>query len=146
MNTVYLKFLKRYLQVPKSSPTEICYLVCGTIPMSERIFQNPTKALSSINLSIPFPGHQLSLVKKRPPPEEPFEFQREVPVQFWEILQSQFRLPTDSNKRRKFTSKLFDLQHWHNCNRNKSEFHNTAEPQKCKCKHCKQPMDWYHIC
>ena len=49
--------------------------------------------------------------------------------------------------RRKFTSKLYDLKHKHFCNRNfKKDFHNCADPQKCKCKNCKLPMNWYHDC
>ena len=146
MNTVHLKFWKRYLQVSKSSPTDITYLVSGTCPMSETIFKNPTKQLESINLSIPLPGHQLSLVKNKPAPEEEFKFQQEVPSKFWEILQSQAKLPSNSNHRKKFTTKLFDLQHKHQCKRPLSDFHNVADPLKCICKNCKQPMDWYHQC
>ena len=132
--------------VPKSSPTEITYLICETCPLSERIFENPTRALESINLSIPFPGHQLALVRNKPKQEEAFSFQEEVPEKFWEILQSQVKLPTDKDLRKRFTSKLYDLKHRYQCRRNLSDFHNHADIRKCKCKNCNNPMDWYHEC
>ena len=146
MNIVQLKFWKRYLQVPKCASANITYLVSGTSPLSENMFSNPTKQLESINLSIPLPGHQLNLVRNKPPQEESYTFQKEVPEKFWEILQSQFKLPTDSNLRRKFTSKLYDLKHKHLCSRSKKDFHKHADPRNCKCKNCKQSMDWYHEC
>ena len=132
--------------VPKSSCIDISYLLCDTIPLSERMFQNPTKALESINLSISLPGHQLNLVKNKPKPEEPYIFKKEAPQKFWEILQAQIRLPTNQTLRKKFTTKIFDLQHKHNCIRPLSDFHNHADQTLCKCKHCKKPMGWYHTC
>ena len=146
MNRVYLKFLKRYLQVRKSSSARITYLICGAKPLNETIFENPTKSFQSINLSIPLPGHQLTLVRNKPEQPEPFEFNKEVPQKFWEILHTQMRLPSDQNSRKRFTSKIFDLQHVHNCIRPKSDFHNNANPTLCKCKICKKPMEWYHSC
>ena len=147
MNRVHLKFWKRYLQVPKYSSTDITYLVSGTQPISEQVFKNPTKQLESINLSIPLEGHQLHLIRNKPDPVEEHSFQLEVPPKFWEILNSQFRLPSDASLRRKFTSKLFDLKHKYLCSRNKTnDFHIFADPVKCKCKSCKNPMDWYHEC
>ena len=146
MNRVHLKFWKRYLQVPKYSSANITYLLTGMVPLSTQIFENPTKSLESINLSIPLPGHQLHLVKNKPKPEEPYKFEKEVPLKFWEILHSQFCLPTDQRLRRNFTTKIFDLKHKHYCNRLKKDFHRYADPVKCKCKLCKQPMEWYHEC
>ena len=146
MDRVYLKFWKRYLQIPKSSSTDLTYLIAGTYPFSERIFQNPTKSLQTINLSIKLPGHQLNLVKNCPKPMEEYVFNKEVHPKFWEILHSQYRLPSDEDLRRRFTSKIFDLKHKYQCNRLKSDFHNLADPMKCKCKMCEQPMDWYHEC
>ena len=107
---------------------------------------NPTKSLETINLSIPLNGHQLDLVRNKPGQEEEYEFKKEVPQQFWEILQSQHRLPSDSNLRRRFTSKIFDLKHRFLCNRLSIDFHREADVQKCKCKNCKEPMGWYHEC
>ena len=146
MNRVYLKFWKRYLQVPKCSCTDFTYLVTNTFPLSEKMFKNPTKPLESINLSIPLDGHQLHLVKKKPAMEEEYQFQKEVPQQFWDILQSQHKLPCNSILRKKFTTKLFDLKHKFLCNRPSTEFHNHADVLKCKCKNCNQPMSWYHEC
>ena len=146
MNRVYLKYLKRYLGVPKSSSTDISYLVCGAKPLSQKMFQDPTKPLRSMNLSIPLPGHQLNLVKNQPEREEDYKFDKEVPPKFWEILNTQFRLPSNFYLRRKFTAKLFDTEHRKLCNRNKDDFHNQADPLKCVCKVCKNSMDWYHVC
>ena len=146
MDRVQLKYWKRYLQVPKSSSTDITYLLSGTVPLTETIFKNPTKSMESISLSIPLPGHQLQIVKNKPKEMEEYSFQKEVPPKFWEILQSQFCLPANENSRRKFTSKIFDLKHKYLCNRKKEDFHTLADPLKCKCKNCKSPMDWYHEC
>ena len=127
------------------APTDITYLVSGSIPLSEKIFRNPTKALESINLSINLTGHQLHLIRNKPKPEEEYEFQEEMPEKFWEILRSQHSLSINPENRRKFTSKLFDLKHRHLCNRNMHDgFHNCAGPLKCKV--CNVPMDWYHEC
>ena len=146
MNRVQLKYWKRYLQIPKSSSANITYLVTGTIPLSEKMYENPTKQLESINLSIDLSGHQLYLVKNKPAQEEGYTFNKEVPEKFWEILQSQYQLPSNQHLRRKFTSKLYDLKHRHLCHRNKSDFHKHADVRKCKCKNCNTPMDWYHEC
>ena len=77
---------------------------------------------------------------------EKYTFQKEVPEKFWEILHSQFRLPSNQILRRKFTSKIYDLKHKYSCNRLKSDFHKEADPQKCQCKNCNRPMEWYHEC
>lgn len=146
MNRVHLKFWKRYLQVPKCASKNITYLVTNTIPLTQKMFKNPTKALESINLSIQLEGHQLYLVKEKPPQEEEYSFDKEVPEQFWNILKSQHKLPTDINLRKRFTSKLFDLKHKYLCNRPSKEFHNNAEVLKCKCKNCNDSLDWYHEC
>ena len=142
-----LKLIKTHSKVIKSH-SKLIYiiLISTTIPLEEQIFENPTRALESVNLSIKLPGHQLHLFKNKPNPVENYIFQKEVPHKFWEILHSQYRLPSDEILRRKFTSKIFDLKHRHLCNRPKSEFHNQADPMKCKCKNCKKPMDWYHEC
>ena len=147
MNRVQQKYWKRYLQVPKCASTDITYLLSGTVPLSEKIFKNPTRQLESINLSINLHGHQLNLVRNKPAQEEEYSFQKDVPVKFWEIIEEQYTLPANKFLRRKFTSKLYDLKHKHFCNRNfKKDFHNCADPQKCKCKNCKLPMNWYHDC
>ena len=93
---------------------------------------------------LPFFGIRFGSVK--PSPMEKYSFQKEVPRKFWEILHAQVRLPSDQTLRRKFTSRIFDLKHKYLCNRLKSDFHKHADPQKCKCKNCKNPMDWYHEC
>ena len=82
MKRVYLKYLKRYLGVPKSSSTDISYLACGVKPLSQKMFEDPTKPLRSLNLSIPLPGHQLNLVKNQPKKEEDYKFGKEVPPKF----------------------------------------------------------------
>ena len=146
MDRVYLKYWKRYLGVPKSSSTDITYLASGKVPFSQKIFEDPTKPLQSINLSIPLPGHQLRLIKNKPKTPEEYKFEKEVPGKFWEILYAQHSLPTNYYLRKKFTNNLFDIDHKKYCDRPKSEFHNEADPDKCKCKDCKQPMHWYHQC
>ena len=146
MDRVYLKYWKRYLQVRRSSSANITYLVTGTYPLSERILENPTKALESINLSINLEGHQLQLIKNKPVQPEKYIFQKEVPEKVWEILQAQKCLPSNPELRKKFTSKLFDLQHIYQCKRLKKDFHKNADPLKCKCVNCNEPMDWYHEC
>ena len=148
MDIVHLKYWKRYLQVPKCSSTKITYLLSGTCPLSETMFKNPTRQLQTINLSIPLPGHQLNLVRNKAEQEEEFSFQLEVPEKFWQILQEQIKLPANIFHRRKFTSKLYDLKHKNLCNRNKNkkDFHNYADPSKCKCKNCNESMNWYHEC
>ena len=110
------------------------------------MFEDPTKPLRSLNLSIPLPGHQLNLVKNQPEKEEDYKFEKEVPTKFWEIFNSQYRLPANFYHRRKFSRKLFDTDHKKLCNRSKVDFHNYADPLKCVCKDCNNPMDWYHEC
>merc|ERR1711860_156642 len=103
-------------------------------------------ALESINLSIPLDGHQLQLIKNKPAPMEKYTFKKQVPEKFWEILHAQKSLPANSELRKRFTSKLFDLKHIYQCNRLKKDFHKHADPVKCKCTNCNEPMDWYHEC
>ena len=146
INRAFLKYLKRYLGVPKSSCTDMTYFMTGTCPLTEKLFENPTKALQSIDLSIELTGHQLVLIKNKPQPEEPYKAEEEVPKEFLEKWESKriHRLTSNFSYRKKLAYELFDLSHKANCKI--TTFHNHPIPEECKCVICDKNMEMYHVC
>ena len=144
MNSVYTKFLKRYLQIPPWCNNEITHLICGTIPLSNTLFENPTKSLESINLSIPIPGHQLHLIKNKVQKEDSFIPSDVVPQEVKDAFSNVTKLPSNSVYRKKLAKQIFDLDHRSICKT--EDFHSKPNISSCICKHCNLSMNWYHQC
>ena len=145
IDRVFLKYLKRYLGVPASASNAITYFLTNTKPLSQRLFENPTKPLQSINLSFPLTGHQLTLIKNRKAEEFgtlhnelPEEFYGSKPVMDFKVI------PYTFHHRRNLTSNIFDLKHRKICS--VVDYHIYPNPQTCKCKICDQLMGWHHPC
>ena len=145
IDRVFLKYLKRYLGVPVSASNAITYFLTNTRPFSHTLFENPTKLLQSINLSIPLPGHQLHLVKNREK-EELQTLHKELPDEFFEskIVEDFKVLPCRYHNRKKLTNAIFDLKHRKICTIDK--YHIFPDHLHCKCKICSNPMEWHHPC
>ena len=145
IDRVFLKYLKRYLGVPVSASNALTYFVTKTKPFTQTLYENPTRVLETINLSIPLSGHQLSLIKNKPVYEPSLLFE-ELPKEFHESdVTKDFRgLPSSLNFRKKITSKIFDLKHRHLCTL--ESYHIFPNTRNCKCKICNNPMDWHHPC
>ena len=145
IDRVFLKYLKRYLGVPSGASNAITYFITKTKPFTETLFQNPTKQLEKINLSIPLTGHQLSLVKNKPSIDSHITH-KDLPQEFYESeVVKEFRgLPSSFNYRKKISTKIFDLKHRVLCTI--ETFHIFPNHQSCKCKHCNNSMDWHHPC
>ena len=120
------------------------HLLCGTVPFSYTLFENPTKSLESINLSIPLPGHQLNLIKKKVSKEEDFIPSNLVPKEVNEKFSKVFQLPSNSVYRKKLAKEIFDLNHRSICKT--EEFHSKPNVDSCICKFCNYSMNWYHKC
>ena len=142
MNSVFTKFLKRFLGIPPFTSNAVTHLLCGTAPLTQTIFQNPTQPLESINLSIPIPGHQLYLIKEKVQDEETYS--PEVIPEIRNEIAKIVKLPSNFFYRRRLARKIHDLDHRELCE-NKA-FHTKADEQTCKCKLCKNPMKIYHKC
>ena len=144
MNAVFTKYLKRYLQIPPFTNNEITHFLCGTVPLSKTLFENPTKPLQSINLSIPIPGHQLLLVKDQVPAEEHYAPSDEMPTEVLAYCSMVNKIPSNRMYRKQLAKEIFDLNHRDTCKT--KDFHRKPDPTTCICIHCKQPMNWYHVC
>lgn len=82
IDRVFLKYLKRYLGVPVYASNAITYFITNTKPFSHTLYEDPTKLLRSIILSIPLPAHQLRLNKNRKE-EELCTIHKEIPEEFY---------------------------------------------------------------
>ena len=144
MNAVFTKYLKRYLQIPPYTNNEIAHFLCGTVPLTKTLFENPTKPLQSINLSIPIPGHQLHLIKNQVSREEDYFPSDLIPNLVLARCAMLSKLPSNQAYRWKASREIFDLDHRTICKQ--KEFHSKPDVTSCVCIHCNQPMNWYHIC
>ena len=145
IDRVFLKYLKRFIGAPSGASNAITYFITKTKPFTQRLFENPTKPLQSINLSIPLTGHQLNLVKNRPE-IEPYILHNEIPSDFHESeVVKEFRgLPAKYQNRKKMATNIFDLKHRQLCT--VESYHIYPNQQVCKCKICKTHMEWHHPC
>ena len=145
IDRVFLKYLKRFLAVPIGSSNAITYYLTKTRPFSETLYENPTKPLQSINLSIPLHGHQLQLIKNKSEIIL-YTVHSEIPSDFHdsEVVKEFRGLPSNFQNRKKITNKIFDLKHRYLCTR--EDYHIYPNYQTCKCKVCSNPMEWHHPC
>ena len=144
MNAVFTKYLKRYLQIPPFTNNEITHFLCGTVPLTKTLFENPTKSLQSINLSIPIPGHQLKLIREQVSKEEDYHPSDLMPNEVLVRCSMIPKLPSNKMYRKKLAQEIFNLNHRDLCKR--KDFHVKPDSTSCICIHCNNPMSWYHVC
>ena len=138
------KYLKRYLQIPPFTNNEITHFLCGTVPLTKTLFENSTKSLQTINLSIPIPGNQLKLVREKVSREDDYHPSDLIPNEVLARISMTPNLPCNKIYRKKLAQEIYNLNHRDICKR--KEFHVKPDPTSCICNFCNNPMNWYHVC
>ena len=112
INSLFTKFLKRYLEIPYGTRNSLTHFITGTVPFCSILGDRAEKLHWKIN----YP-HSLDGIIQFFPPEFVFEYNliAEIPSYFWasEVLQTS--LPTNPESRRALLYDLLDLYHRHIC-------------------------------
>jgi len=138
LDSVFTKFLKRYLGIPYRSNNSITHFITGTEPLSI-ILQN--MYLQSFN-SLSFPscmnGFKLNHSNGTPHIYDPLPL---IPTYFWHSKYPGY-LPTYSHSRKLLCKEMYDLYHHEYCTN--VVFHVHPE-NECKCLNCGKPVTAYHM-
>ena len=141
LNTVFTKYLKRYLGLPYCSNNAITHYLTGTTPVSQMLEENLEKAI----LKVTFPGdlHGLQIQTFQHDRETHYNCIPNIPSHFWmsEVLDS--ALPVHPESRRALLYSLLDLIHPHIC-KSKS-FHLHPDSESCICRFCNNSAAYFHF-
>ena len=139
IDTVLLKYLKRYLMIPVHSNNSLTYHITEQTNFTRKLidFANVSKK----NLTFPeeFHGWKLSLWNNIPTADEG-KLIEVIPTWFW-TSKTYFAIPTNMNNRKKLTNHLFDIKHKEYCS--KQSFHASIE-NDCICKLCWKKLEHFH--
>ena len=141
INSLYTKFLKRYLGVPYSVHNSLVHFVTGTIPLSYTLQHFARKSFYKIQYPAGVEGIQFSV-----PSEviEEYDQMSCIPSYFWlsRQMDGDRPLPINPDSRRALIYELFDLFHPHICTKEEFHVHSDAE---CLCKLCGESAQRYHF-
>ena len=137
MDSVFTKYLKRYLGVSYRANNAITHFVTNTEPLSSILKNLYSQAFTSLSFPSSLSGLQLSQAVDHTPQYDPIPL---VPSYFW---RSQYpgHLPTYSHSRRTLCTDIFDLNHHQYCTN--VSFHINPDPTCC-CIDCGGSMSHYH--
>ena len=140
INVIFLKYLKRYLGLPKYANNAITYHITGTEPLSNYLLSKAKESIGMINVPTEFSGYQIQFIKKIPEIKKT-NLNENIPTWFWmsRMLQN---IPQSYRSRRIIMKEIYDLDHMSYCQTTK--FHANIDHNQCKCILCNQLMSHYH--
>ena len=141
VNSVFTKYLKRYLGVPYFSSNLLVHFVCETSPLSNFLHSCYTSSLNGISFPPVLSGHMLSFadhLSRLPPTFFPIP---DIPSEFWHS-RSFSNLPLNPTFRKALCFDILNLHHYHYCAN--SSFH-TLPKDPCTCRFCSGPLNYYHF-
>ena len=139
-NSLFTKFLKRYLGLPYSANNAITHFLTGTIPLSDTLKSKALKAalrisypseINGASIALPIPKEDLDIYSPYP----------QIPPYFWTspVVNN---LPHLSEPRRALLYEALDITHFHICKTKK--FHLEPEEDTCICRFCDASAPHYH--
>ena len=137
LNSVFTKFLKRYLGVPYRTNNSITHFITHTQPLSTILQNLYHQAFSSLTFPSCLNGLQLSQSIITPEHYDPLPL---IPSFFWRSKYPGF-LPLYSKSRSLLCHELFDLNHPNYCTN--TDFH-SAPGDDCICVDCDDLATAYH--
>jgi hypothetical protein len=138
LNSMFTKFLKRYLGVPYATFNGLVHYVTGTAPLCHTL--DPKVQKSFFNISYPSCMNGIRLEIPRPTLTQ-FQVVEHVPSFFWFSPVLSYPLPPNPEARRAILYDAFDLHHGKMCN--EARHH---EPHvTCVCSHCGYSVERYHF-
>ena len=145
VNTTFLKYLKRYLNVPLSTHNSLVYFITNTLPLMTHLNNLSHKRISSIYLPACTEGIQLSFFNCLPSPKEihteTSDIRESVPTYFWRSRHIR-KLPLNTKYRREICREVCDSDHYSHC---KNLTFHTSSTSNCKCKYCGENLHAYHV-
>ena len=131
LDSVYTKFLKRYLGIPKYTNNAITYHLTDSQPLSHTLKELAPHSTKSISVPEELSGYQFKFIQRLKTVDRYVNFHK-VPSWFWmsQILE---QLPLDPYQRTNICSKLIDKDHKIYCQTDR--FHHKIE-ENCICRVC----------
>jgi hypothetical protein len=138
LNSVFTKFLKRWLGVPYGTYNGLVHYVTGTEPLCLSLGSRLSKAFLNISYPPSVEGIQLEVPEDV---QDPYVNVMHVPSFFWLTPILQLPLPHSPEVRRAILYDYFDLHHGRICSN--SDHH---EPSTyCVCELCGYSAERYHF-
>ena len=138
---MFLKFIKSYLGVQKSTNNAISYFLTSTEPLSIRLKKLAPNCTGSLSFLASFKGIKLSFLSNDTMESTaPFDVLEKIPPWFW-YSKAVNQLPLDPKYRRQICMEVTDSNHYKLCCLQK--FHVKIE-EECRCSICFQKMEHYH--
>ena len=141
LNSMFTKFLKRYLGVPYMANNSIFHFLSATEPLRHTLEKAQQKAFLKITLPDSLSGLSLEppVVRAELNCYDPIST---IPAYFWVGVSTlKMPLPVLADTRRALLYDVMDLIHPHICERN--EFHLEVD-ETCVCRLCHQQAPSYH--
>ena len=140
INSVFTKFLKRYLRIPKHSENALTHLITNTQPLSVTLTNLLQSSYSSLILPDLFSGFRPSIVDHLPCSILNYNASDLISPHYRQAPLPTF-LATNPSRRHKVLSYTFDSIHYSYCN--SSLFHFPSD--SCICKFCLQQCPYFHF-
>jgi hypothetical protein len=138
LNSLFTKFLKRYLGLPYRTSNAITHHIAGTSPLTVYLHN---RAMANF-LKVTFPRAAAGILIT-PPSQEELEYSviKEVPTYFWLSRTMPHGLPLNPKSRRALLYDVIDLYHRHTCIDGEYHPHPTIW---CLCKFCGEVIQYFH--
>ena len=154
LNTVYAKFLKRYLGIPVFTNNAITHLITSSVPLEVQmmVFVENSKRSLQKQLNRVLQNYAFDvLCPNKSITEGSADYYKKwtleklipnIPSEFWRsrIIT---KLPTTFNARKKLCLEVLNMNHKSLCTDNR--FHVKINAENCFCVQCDMPLEWYHL-
>ena len=138
LNSMFTKFLKRYLGIPYATYNALVHFVTGTTPLCVSIQHKMEKSFYRIQYPACMNGVQLTVPTRDDAQYAAYE---RIPSFFWLSPTLCYPLPSDPDVRRALLYDRFDLHHGRMCAN--TEHHDPS--CLCVCLHCGYSVERYHF-
>jgi len=138
-NSVFTKFLKRYLGIPYHTNNSITHFITNTEPLSFILHNIYPQSFTSLSFPACLNGIQLSQTANNPETYNPYNPLPKIPSYFWRSRYTG-TLPTYAKSRRFLCQEIFDTLHNDMCIN--PTFHLISN--ECICMACGELMTHYH--
>ena len=140
IDSVFTKFLKRYLRIPKHSNNALTYLLTQTEPLTYSLKNLLRSSYSSLTLPNIFSGYKPSIAEQISSDTVTYDPSEFLP-EHYKHAPIPTVLSTDPTRRHKSLKYTFDTIHYSYCNNSVFHFPN----DQCICKFCSQECIFFHF-
>ena len=142
LNSLFTKYLKRYLGLPYLTNNAIVHFLTDTSSLCDILRHKLLKA--TLNISYPA---ELDGVRILPLPNEtlnncPYNPIPSIPTYFWLSTPLVGKIPVLEETRRSLLYEMIDITHFHICKT--KDFHLEPDIETCLCRFCNGPAYHYH--